>query len=164
MSLLRLVSRAWYYFRLGYSTYLTFLLGYLSTLVTVYYLAIKNIPQLLDIFPKFLPFAILATGIGAPLSVAIGWVHLKRSMFFTSEQDISLEANPYLYKLPAAGITRDVQTPSELLRLRLMKKLAEANGLLDDAEKAEIAKIEQRYETLLKGGYVGNLRRSTQGV
>jgi hypothetical protein len=164
MSVLQLVSRAWFYFRLGYSTYLTFILGYVSTLITVYYLAIKNIPQLLDIFPKFLPFSLLATGIGVPLSVAIGWAHLKRSTLFTAEQDISYEASPYVYKLPYAGIARDVQTPSELLRLRLMKKLAEANGLLSEAEKAEIEKIERLYETLLKGGYVGNLRRGTRGL
>ncbi|MGA2461309.1 MAG: hypothetical protein ABSF82_07810 [Candidatus Bathyarchaeia archaeon] len=159
MSVLRLVSRAWYYFRLGYSTYLTFILGYLSTLVTVYYLAVKNIPQLLDIFPKFLPFAFLATVIGAPLSVAIGWVHLKRSALFTSEADIAVEANPYIYKLPESGIARDVQTPSELLRLRLLKKLAEVNGLLSDAEKAEIGAVEQKYQTLLEGKYVGVPRR-----
>lgn len=38
--------RCWYYFRIGYSTYLTFLLGFATTLVTVYYLAINNIPAL----------------------------------------------------------------------------------------------------------------------
>ena len=159
MGIQRLVSRAWFYFRIGYSTYLTFLLGYASTLVTVYYLAIRNVPQLLDIFPKFVPFALLATAIGVPLSVSIGWVHLKRSALFTSEQDIAVEANPYVYKLPESGIQRDVQTPSELLRLRLLRKLAEANGLLSDAEKAEIEAIEQRYVTLLKGEYVGIPRR-----
>jgi hypothetical protein len=154
-----LVSRAWFYFRLGYSTYLTFLLGYASTLVTVYYLAIKNIPQLLDIFPKFLPFAVIGTGIGIPLSVAIGWVHLKRSTLYSSEADISAEANPYVYKLPRAGVLMNAQIPSELFRLRLLKKLAEANGLLSDAEKEEIRKIEENYETLLRGGSVGIQRR-----
>jgi hypothetical protein len=91
------VGRLWYYFRIGYSTYLTFLLGYVSTLVTVYYLAIKNIPTLLDLFPRFVPFAILATAIGVPLSVGIGSVHLKRSPAYSSEIDIGMEANPYNY-------------------------------------------------------------------
>ena len=57
---LRWASRAWYYFRLGYSTYLTFLLGYVSTLITVYYLAIKNMADLLSIFPHSALFALLA--------------------------------------------------------------------------------------------------------
>jgi len=69
-------------------------LGYVSTLITVYYLAIKNVPSLLDVFPKFVPFAMLATVIGAPLSVAIGWIHLKRSNLYSSEATISVESNP----------------------------------------------------------------------
>jgi len=107
---LRWVYRAWYYFRLGYGTYLTFLLGYVSTLVTVYYLAIRNVPDLLSIFPHFAAFAVLATIIGVPLAVVIGWAHLKRSGLFTSEQDISVEANPYLYKLPP-GYTKELTIP-----------------------------------------------------
>jgi len=67
----RWIYRSWYYFRLGYSTHLTFLLGYVSTLVTVYYLAIKNIPSLLDVFPHFLGFAVLATILGVPLAVIV---------------------------------------------------------------------------------------------
>jgi len=55
----RSTCRAWYYFRLGYSTYLTFLLGYVSTLITVYYLAIKNMPPLFDVYPHFASFAAL---------------------------------------------------------------------------------------------------------
>ena len=69
---MRILSRMWFYFRIGYATYLTFLLGYVSTLVTVYYLAIKNLPTLLDIFPRFVPFAFLATIIGGPLSIVLG--------------------------------------------------------------------------------------------
>ena len=94
------VYRAWYYFRQGYSTYLTFLLGYVSTLITVYYLAIKNMPPLLDLFPHFASFAIFGTVVGVPSAVVIGWVHMKRSRLFSSEQDIAVESNPYQYKLP----------------------------------------------------------------
>ena len=94
--------RAWYYFRLGYSTYLTFILGYASTLVTVYYLAIRNAPALLDLFPHFAEFGVLATVVGGPLAVVIGWIHLKRSGLYSSEADISVEASPYTYKLPPA--------------------------------------------------------------
>jgi len=100
----------WYYFRIGYSTYLTFLLGYVSTLVMVYYLAIKNLPILVDIFPRFVPFAIVALLVGAPLSVLIGWVHLKRSPAYSSEADIGVEANPYTYKL-SPGVWREVFAP-----------------------------------------------------
>lgn len=114
------VYRAWYYFRLGYSTYLTFVLGYFSTLITVYYLAIKNMPPLLDIFPHFGPFAVLASLIGVPLSIAVGWVHLKRSRLYSSEADIAVEANPYAYKL-ALGYTKELITPASLTQLRILR-------------------------------------------
>jgi len=154
----RLISRAWYYFRLGYSTYLTFLLGYISTLITVYYLAIKNIPLLLDVFPKFVPFAILATVIGAPLSIGIGWIHLKRSTLYTSEADISMEANPYNYKL-VPGKETEIFYPALLVQLMILRNLSESNRLLTDAEKVQLEQLEDRLKHLIKGGYVGTPRR-----
>jgi len=157
---LRWISRAWYYFRLGYSTYLTFLLGYLSTLITVYYLAIKNIPYLLDLFPRFVPFAILATIIGAPLSVVIGWFHIKRSILFSSEQDISVEANPYQYKL-TPGMAKEVNTPYLIITMRILRRLAEERGALSESEKAEIDNLEKKLTILMEGGFVGAPKRTT---
>ena len=154
----RWAFRAWYYFRLGYSTYLTFILGYVSTLITVYYLAIKNIPDLLTIFPHFVPFAVLATVTGVPSAVLIGWVHLKRSKLFTSELDVTVEANPYNYKL-TPGIMSEVNMPLMLLQLRILRKLAETGKLLTDSEKAEIDEMEGKLSKLLEGGYVGAPRR-----
>lgn len=131
------------------------MLGYTSTLVTVYYLAIKNIPQLLDVFPKFVPFAILATAIGTPLSVVVGWVHLKRSQLAASEQHISVEMSPYTYMLPKSGIAMDVQTPSALLQLQVIRKIAEREGILTPKEEQLFKQYEDRYTVLLNGGYVG---------
>lgn len=77
MKLSNFVFRMWFYFRMGYGTYLTFLLGFLTTLITVYYLAINNSPILLDIFPRFWLFAAIATVIGIPIGVLLGWFHMK---------------------------------------------------------------------------------------
>jgi len=154
----RSLNRAWYYFRLGYSTYLTFLLGYLSTLVTVYYLAVKNIPSLLDVFPRFVPFAVIGTAIGAPLAVIIGWVHLKRSALYSSEAEVSVESNPFNYKL-TPGWVKDAYGPAALMQLRLLHKLSEKAGALTDMERAEILELEKRWETLVGGGYVGSPKR-----
>jgi hypothetical protein len=155
---MRIPYRLWYYFRIGYGTYLTFLLGYTSTLVTVYYLAVKNIPLLLDLFPKFNLFAILATVIGAPASMAIGWLHLKRSFAFSSETEISAESNPYNYRL-APGITTEVNMPANLLQLQILRKLAESHSLLAEDEKKQLEELEGKYLVLLKGGYVGSPKR-----
>jgi len=154
----RWIYRSWYYFRLGYGTYLTFLLGYASTLITVYYLAIKNMPDLLSIFPHFETFGVLATVVGVPLAVVIGWAHLKRSGLFSTEQDITMEANPYLYKLPP-GYTKELTIPATLVQLRVVRKLAETSGILTDTERAELDEIERKFKTLMDGGYVGAPRR-----
>lgn len=157
---LRFVARLWFYFRMGYSTYLTFLLGYISTLITVYYLAIKNIPSLLDIFPKFVPFAVLSTVIGAPLSIGIGWLHLKRSLAYSSEMDIGVESNPYYYKLPP-GFYLEVFGPLYLELLVQMKKLLATNRLLNEEDKARIENLEEKLRTLNDGGYIGSPRRKS---
>jgi len=143
---------------MGYSTYLTFLLGYASTLITVYYLAIKNIPDLLNIFPRFVPFAILATVIGLPLSVSVGWAHYKRSAAFSSEMDIQYEANPFWYKLPP-GYNKEVFGPVYLEMLLLLKKITESNQSLSSEEKQRIDQLEQKLRTLNAGGMVGSPRR-----
>ncbi len=157
----RWISRLWYYFRMGYSTYLTFILGYVSTLVTVYYLAIKNAPPLLDIFPHFAPFAVLATLIGGPLAILAGWVHFKRSRLFSSEADISTEANPYTYKLPP-GYAKEAIYPMSLLQFRIMRKLAERDGLLSDSDIAEMIELEKKIKDLLEGAAIGVPRRSAK--
>lgn len=153
-----LVSRAWYYFRLGYATYLTFLLGYVSTLITVYFLAIKNIPDLLAIFPRFAPFAALATVIGVPLSVAIGWVHLKRSNLYSSEADIGVEANPWNYKL-IPGYWREALVPALYAELRLLHQLANKGSVVLDDDQKELDSLEGKLKMLIEGGFIGTPRR-----
>jgi hypothetical protein len=152
------IGRLWFYFRIGYSTYLTFLLGFVSTLVTVYYLAIKNIPDLLNVFPHFVPFAAIATLIGIPLSVSVGWAHYKRSPAFTSELDIQVEANPYYFKLPP-GFNKEVYGPLYLELLMLLKKLSTTENLLDKNDMDRIEALERKLRTLNDGGMVGTMRR-----
>lgn len=155
-----LLFRAWYYFRLGYSTYLTFILGYVSTLITVYYLAIKSIPYLIDLFPKFELFALLSTVVGVPLSVGVGWIHLKRSRLYSSETDIGVESNPYNYKL-APGYTVEVWGPYWKVTLEILRKLGEKSGVLNESDKALLEDLEKKIEILRAGGYVGKPRRTT---
>jgi hypothetical protein len=143
---------------MGYSTYLTFLLGYISTFVTVYYLAIKDMPILLNIFPHFLTFVVLGTIIGVPLSVSIGWLHLKRTSAWTAEVDIGVEANPYNYKLPT-GYWREVFAPMFLELLKQNQRILASNNLLSLEDSQRIAELEQKLSILASGGYVGRPRR-----
>jgi hypothetical protein len=153
----KFVMRMWYYFRIGYSTYLTFLLGAANTLVVVYYLAIREMPAIESFFGHFVPFAIITSLIGIPLSALIGWLHFKRTPAFAAEADIGIEANPYYYKLPP-GYNREVFAPLYLEMLELLKRLIEAQGLLPDDEKSRIDVLQRKLRLLAEGGFVGSPR------
>jgi hypothetical protein len=153
----KLLFRSWFYFRVGYNTYLTFLVGYGSTLVTVYYLAIRNVQGLQELFPRFLTFGALATAVGLPLSVAIGWIHVKRSQAWRSELDISVEANPYYYRL-APGHTTEVFTPINKEMLLAVRDLLKREGLIDPERSKRLDDLLEKLDLLLKGGYVGRPR------
>jgi len=157
---LRWIYRAWYYFRLGYSTYFSFLLGYVSTFVTVYYLAIKNIPDLLTAFPHFAVFVFWGTIVGVPLAVLVGWLHMKRTPVYLAEVDIGVEANPYNYKLPP-GYWKEVLTPTFLELLRQNRKILASNNLLSPDDERTISKLEDNLQVLVSGGYVGYPRRKS---
>lgn len=87
--------RSWYYFRMGWSTYFAFIFAAINTLTVTYYLAIEKIPVLEIIFPTFIQYVVIVSGIGVPVLIAIGYVHYKRSKAFKSEVDIIVETNPY---------------------------------------------------------------------
>ncbi len=150
----RFIFRMWYYFRVGYSTYLSFLLGFATTFVTVYYLAITNIPALQAVFPHFGLFAVVALLVGVPTACIIGWYHMKGSSLWKSEVDITVEANPYLYKM-YPGYWQEAFTPLYLELLKGLKKILEKEGMLSDDERRSMRDLEEKLETLVKGGYVG---------
>jgi len=149
--------RSWYYFRVGYGTYITFPIGYVTTLVTIYYLAIRNVPGLLDVFSRFLVFGVVATAIGFPLSVVIGWAHMKRTEAWKSEVEVGYEAHPYNYKLPP-GYNVEVTYPLFKELLTASKDILDEQGLLDDTRSRRIEELIQKLDLLLQGGYVGRPR------
>ena len=87
--------RSWYYFRMGWSTYFAFIFAAINTLTVTYYLAIEKVPELEILFPNFIQYVVIISGIGVPVLVAIGYIHYKRSKAFKSEVDIIVETNPY---------------------------------------------------------------------
>lgn len=152
----RLPFRSWYYFRTGYFTYLSFILAAINMMVVVYYLAIKNVPALETVFPSFVIWALVITSCGIPLSIYLGWLHVKRSGAYRSEMDIQVEANPYYYKLPP-GFWREVFAPTYLELLRLNVKLLNKEPLTEE-EQNQIKELQKKLEGLIDGGYVGNPR------
>jgi hypothetical protein len=145
--------RSWFYLRTGYGVYLAFVLAAANTLVTVYYLAIKSIPDLEAVFPSFTIWAIVMLGTGVPLAIYLGWVHVKRSPAWTSELDVQVEANPYNYKL-IPGYWKEAFTPLYLQLLRLNLKILDGEKLTPE-ERKEIQDLSKKLEELIKGGRIG---------
>jgi hypothetical protein len=158
MDLINYVLRFWYYFRMGYSTYLSFLLGVMNTLTVIYYLLIKNVPDLELLFPRFAIFAVPACLAGLPLAVIVGWLHFKGTMAYSSELDITVESNPYQYKY-TPGYQRQVNGPLALIVLDLLTKISDDRKLLTGEEKAQATEIREKLKTLIEGGMVGVPRR-----
>ena len=151
MNLRRLLFRAWYYFRIGYATYLTFLLGFVSTIVTVYYLAVNNISFLKLIFPNFWIFSVLAIVVGVPLAVSSGYFHFKRSRAYSSEVDITVEANPYFYKI-TPGKERELQIPFTVANIDLTLAMARKLEVLTPEVESQLLQVREKYMRLAKHG------------
>ena len=151
MNLRRLLFRSWYYLRIGYSTYLTFLLGFATTVVTVYYLAINSIPALKSLFTSFTLFTVFAALIGVPLAILAGYVHFKRSSAYSSEVDIVVEANPYYFKI-TPGKEREIQIPLAIANIDLSLEMARKLGVLTPKLESEFLQIRQKYVRLAKYG------------
>jgi len=90
-----LISRSWYYFRMGWSTYFAFIFAAINTLTVTFYLIVENYPALKSIFPTFEIYVGIFVLIGIPLLVAIGYAHFKRTKARKAEVDIELETDPY---------------------------------------------------------------------
>ena len=146
--------RAWYYFRMGWSTYFAFILAAINTLTVTYYLAIENYPTLKAIFPSFEMYIIIIISIGIPLLVTIGFVHYKRTSARKAEVDIGMETNPYQIRLL-------VNTELLLkLNMRLMKHMSDLqNGeKIDENNINELQKMHDEIQDFLEDRNVAKER------
>jgi len=85
-------------------------------------------------FPHFLDFIVFSILALPFLSVFFGWLHFKQRIFgafFSSGQDIQVEANPYATTIVA---------PVNLLSLRALTELCKLHGI-DTTDLDEIIKM-----------------------
>ncbi len=155
----RLAFRGWFYFRVGWSTYFALIFAAINTMVTTYYLAIKDVPLLKTIFPSFAIYVSIITLIGIPLLVVIGYLHYKRSQGYSAEAEISAESNPFFYKLPP-GFNQQTIFPLYLTLVNLLVKLSN-NEKITEEESMEIQRIKKELDILIQGGVVGKPRAKT---
>ena len=134
--------RSWYYFRMGWSTYFAFIFAAINTLTVTYYLAIEKVPILVSIFPSFIQYVLLVSGLGIPMLVLIGYAHYKRTKAFQSEVEILIESNPFA--------ARNIANTEMILELNLKSLdiiLAHyQNNKISDSELKEIKELHKKID------------------
>lgn len=142
--------RAWYYFQTGYTQYFTFTIAVINMLTTTYYLAINQNDVIGKVFPTFSTYLIISSSIGIPFLVLLGYLHMRRSHIYKSQQDILVESNPYNYYL-TPGIQKKVIAPLYLELLELGRKSLSSEGMSDEQAK-RLDDLIQKIKLLSSGG------------
>ncbi len=146
----KLFSRAWFYFQTGYAQYFTFTLALLNMLTTTYYLAIAQNELGNTIFSSFSTYVILSSIVGVPLLILIGFMHMRRSVIYKSQQDILQESWPYNYFL-LPGIQKEITAPLLRELLELGRRSLYNEGITEKESK-RLSDLVQKLELLLSGG------------
>ncbi|MGI0045687.1 MAG: hypothetical protein ACREBB_00660 [Nitrosotalea sp.] len=141
--------RAWFYFQTGYSQYFTFTIAVINMLTTTYYLAISQNEAIGKIFPTFSTYVMISSTIGIPLLVFLGYLHMRRSHIYKSQQDILVESNPYNYYL-LPGIQKEVMAPLFHELLELGRKSLSNEGITEEQSK-RLDDLAQKLKSLSSG-------------
>ena len=141
-----MLFRAWYYFRMGWSTYFAFILAAVNTLTVTYFLAIENYPSLKSIFPSFEIYISIIISVGVPILISIGYAHFKRTQAFKSEIDVMIESNPYQRR---NTVNNEINLRINLQLIQLLTKLLN-NEKLDPAEYENLKNLTKIFEDFTK--------------
>ncbi|OYT45378.1 hypothetical protein DRO29_02520 [Candidatus Bathyarchaeota archaeon] len=156
MKMMDLVFRAWYYFRIGYSTYLAFAVAFMSYITVIYKLAIEDL-ALSWVFPRFYTFIIFSLVTIIPLGVLIGWFHFKRTLAYSAAMAINVESNPYNYMI-TPGKETEIIWPMHMLYLTALQKLLEKENMLSPEEKKSFEEVLTKIKKLREGHVIGTPR------
>ena len=129
--------RAWFYFRMGWTTYFAFILAAINTLTVTYFLAIENYPELMAVFPSFEIYIVIITSVGIPTLIFVGYSHYKKTNVFKSEVDILVESNPILRR---TTVNADMNLRFSIKLFDLLLKLSKnkvSEDELNDAKKIQ---------------------------
>ena len=146
----KFLFRMWFYFRKGYGMYISFPFSVLGFATSIYYLAIQNNPGLQIYVPNFMICLVIIALVGAPLAMFIGWLHMKRLHGYASEVDISVESNPYNYKIPP-GISTEISWPITLLYMKMWQAMLESTDALTPELEEQLNTMNKSIESLLRG-------------
>ena len=143
--------RAWFYFRMGWSTYFAFILAAINTLTVTYFLAIENYPELMAVFPSFEIYIVIITSVGIPTLIFVGYSHYKKTNVFKSEVDILVESNPILRR---TTVNADMNLRFSIKLFDLLLKLSKNKVSEDELNNAK--KIQNEIINLIKNRSLSN--------
>ena len=143
------IYRAWFYFRVGYGTYIALLVGLGSNLLLFYRLGIQQIDFLGDVFTSLTVFSIVAIIVLLPISIGAGLYHMKRTGAYAADATVSAEQNPYAYRA-VPGKEQEVLYPVLALTLKGLVKVLEKQQVTED-EKQEFQKALEKTNQLIQG-------------
>jgi hypothetical protein len=162
LNLNRLIFRGWYYFRTGYSTYVAFPLGFISTVIVIYSLGIKPVIESGGtlgsisefIFPHLINFIIIGVVVMTPICVGFGAYHMKRRPY-EADASVGVEQNPYTYKA-IPGKEEEVFIPLWTLTAKALVRILEHQQTsLSPEERAQLEEALRKAELLRERQTVG---------
>ena len=142
-----LAFRCWFYFRMGWVTYLAFVMAATNTLVVTYYLAIENVPELIAIFPTFTQYVIILVGCGIPILIIIGYSHWKRTAAYRTEMEVVFESNPFQTRML---VNSEINLKLNLKVIEFINKISN-NEKIDEAEMKKLSVLKDELK-----GYMQN--------
>jgi len=121
--------RRWLDFRNGHSTYLIFVLAFSNTILIVYYFLIERVTFFKENIPSIEIFTLLFLVIYVPLSIGIGYWHIKTQM--RTEAIALWQERPYFAKTfrLLLNMNLDRVKKEELESMRSFLKKIEENEL-----------------------------------
>ncbi len=157
-----MLFRAWFYFRQGYSTYISFPLGFISTVIVVYSLGIKPVIEsggflgsvFQILFPRLTNFTIIAAVVLIPVCVYLGLLHFRKTGAFGADASISTEGNPYVYKA-VPGKEEEVFIPLWTLTAKALAKMLEQQNSMTPEERKQFEESIRKADLLMAGRTVG---------
>ena len=159
MNFWKLLFRSWFYFRVGYGTYIAFLIGFASNIIVIYKLGVKENTIIGPFFSSLTLFALLALAVMIPICIGFGLYHMKRTGAYAADATVSTEQNPYIYKV-LPGKEQEVFLPLWIMTVRGLARVLEQEKAMSPDERKELQDTLKKADALLKGQLVGSPKQS----
>ncbi len=140
-----LFYRSYFYLKFGYNSILGYPRQILINLAALYVVLVELFPTIRANTVQLTVIGFISVAAMLLVSILGGWIYIKKTRFWSTEIDVSIEANPYNFKAPP-GYYREVILPS---LLHIMTKQPVRNTLLEDRLRALIRgeSVGKRIET-----------------